>query len=188
MAMIQKIVVAMLLFTGSLFATTQMTVDSSHSSVGFEIRHMMISTVGGGFNSYEGHLSMDLDSKDITALHATIDTKSIDTANDRRDEHLRDPDFFDVEKYPEITFEMTQYRAGKMVGDLTIKDVTREVELDTKVTGVITDRGTTRAGIELRGTIERDAFGITYNRALEVGGVAIGNDVRLIINIQAVTD
>lgn len=190
MRTVNRLFIAVLFLTSALFASA-MKVDGSHSSVGFEIRHMMISTVDGKFNSYSGEVEMDLESKNITNATARIDAKSIDTANDRRDNHLRDPDFFEVDTYPHITFEMTKYEAngdkGKMTGNMTIKDVTKEITLDTTVTGVISDRGTTRAGIELRGAISREDFGLTYNRALEFGGVAIGDEVKLVINLQVIS-
>jgi len=190
MKAVKRLTIALLFLVSAVFATN-MTVDKSHSSIGFEIRHMMISTVGGKFNDFDGKVQIDLDSKVIKAASAVIEAKSIDTANDRRDNHLRDPDFFEVDKYPHITFEMTGYQAngskGKMSGNLTIKSVTKEVVLDTTVTGVISDRGTTRAGIELRGAISREDFGLTYNRALEFGGVAIGDEVKLVINLQAIS-
>ncbi|MGM0533971.1 MAG: YceI family protein [Campylobacterota bacterium] len=166
----------------------QLMIDDSHSKVGFEVTHMMISSVDGRFVDYGGDIAIDLDSKEITALDATVNAKSIDTGIEKRDNHLRSEDFFYVKKHPEITFAMKKFiqdgDEGEVIGDLTIRGVTKEVILDSEITGVIVVEGTTRVGLELEGEINRKEFGLNWNKVIEAGGIAVGEDVKLEINLQ----
>ncbi|MGM0623736.1 MAG: YceI family protein [Campylobacterota bacterium] len=178
-----------LVLASSLFGA-DMKIDKSHSNVGFEIRHMMISKVDGRFTEFEGDISIDLDSKALTKLEATIDAASINTDNTKRDDHLRSEDFFYTTKYPEVTFVMKRFiqdnddDEGKIVGDLTMRGITKEVTLESEITGIIDDRGTKKVGLELEGEVNRKDFGLNWNKVIEAGGIAVGEEVELIINLQ----
>lgn len=176
-----------LIFSGAL--AKDYVLDTSHSNVGFSVKHMMISTVKGSFDSYDAELAFDPDTKKFTTVNARIKAESINTANTKRDDHLRSPDFFEVEKYPTIDFAMSTYdpASGVMKGNLSIKGTTRPIELQTTINGVIKDmRGDERVGFTLEGTIDRKDFGLTWNKALEAGGLLVGDEVKLTIEIQMI--
>jgi polyisoprenoid-binding protein YceI len=166
-------------------------VDPAHSSVEFEIKHMMIATVRGRFTEFEGTIVAAEDLADSRA-YGVVMAASIDTNNAERDAHLRSADFFDVERYPEIRFESTRIEPlggprFRLLGDLTIKDVTREVELEATVEGAERDPwGNDRVGIRVRGTIDRTEFGLRWQQALETGGFLLGNEVRVLVDVSAV--
>jgi polyisoprenoid-binding protein YceI len=167
-------------------------VDPAHSSVGFKIRHMMIATVRGHFSEFDGTLEAAEDDPKNSRAWGKVKVASLSTGDESRDAHLRSPDFFDVERYPEITFESTgvQHRAGgtyKVTGDLTIKGVTREVELEATVDGTAVDPwGVERVGISVRGTIDRTDFGLTWQQKLAAGGLLVGEDVGLLVDVSAI--
>lgn len=167
------------------------TVDPIHSSVGFEVKHMMISTVRGHFKQYEGTLEAAEDYHD-SRVWGSVQVASIDTNNPDRDEHLRGPDFFDAERWPSITFESTaieHVEAGsyRVTGDLTIKGVTREIQVEANVEGAAVDPwGKDRVGVAVRGSIDRTEFGLTWQQALVGGGLLVGEQVALRIDISAV--
>lgn len=168
---------------------TEFNIDKSHSQVGFNIKHMVVSTTKGYFKNYSGKIDFDVNSKTFKVLNADIKTSSIFTDNQRRDEHLQSKDFFNSKDFPQIKFNMTSYDAknGKMVGDLTIKDVTRQITLETTYNGSVKDpKGKTRIGFELAGKISRKDFGLTWNQVLETGGLAVGDDVKLDIAIEGI--
>ena len=168
------------------------TIDNTHSSVNFIVRHMMFSKVRGQFTKWSS--TVKLDEADLTKLsvEVVLDAASIDTAAADRDTHLRSPDFFDVERFPEIRFvsrrvERSDETHFKLIGDLTIKDVTREVELEVEDEGRGTDPwGNQRAGFNLRTTLNRKDFGLVWNQVLEAGGVLVGETVELTIDLQLV--
>lgn len=169
------------------------TIEPSHSNVGFSVRHAMVANVRGSFGDVNGTIS--LDPADPAKSSATFEAQmaSITTASEQRDAHLRSPDFFDVEQYPTMTFRSTGATAGsnedeyRLTGELTIRDQTNEVELDVTFLGVATDPfGMERAGFELRGTIDRTKWGLTWNSALETGGVLVSEKVKLEIEVSAV--
>ena len=166
-------------------------VDRAHSSVAFEVKHMMIATVRGHFSSFDGTLVADEDPERSHA-HGWVEVASIDTGSPDRDAHLRSPDFFDVERYPRIIFDSTRIewvQAGvyRVWGDLTIKDVTREVEVEATVQGAGEDPwGTERVGVAIRGSINRMEFGLTWQQALASGGLLVGEEVKVLVDISAV--
>jgi polyisoprenoid-binding protein YceI len=166
-------------------------VDPAHSSVEFSIKHMMIATVRGRFRDFEGTIEAAEDINDSKVV-GVVRTASIDTNEPTRDEHLRGPDFIDVERYPEARFESKRIvplggPKFRVIGDLTLKDVTREVELEATVEGCEKDPwGNDRVGISARGTIDRTAFGFTWQRSLETGGFLVGEEVKIAIDISAV--
>ncbi len=168
-------------------------IDPSHSEIGFKVRHMGITNVRGNFNSFSG--SFDLDTKDLakTTGHATIEVASIDTDDEKRDGHLKGPDFFDVEKFPKMEFKSTAVKNVNMkdttcelVGKLTIKGVTKEITLKVKGGGVAKNPwGQTVAGFTAQGVINREDFGLTWNKALETGGFLVGKEVTLDLAFEA---
>lgn len=167
----------------------ELIIDSSHSEVGFSIKHMMISNVKGEFGTYDAEMDFDLKTKKFNSLLATVETKSVDTGITKRDNHLRSEDFFEVAKFPKMTYKMTKYEAdgdeGVMHGLLTIRDVTKKVKLDVTVNGIIKDfKGNTRVGFTMEGKINRKDFGLKWNKALEFGGFAVGDRVKIIIELE----
>ncbi|MFI1828028.1 YceI family protein [Streptomyces sp. NPDC020412] len=168
------------------------TIDPAHSSIGFTVRHAMVTNVRGAFDEYDGKLS--LNGADPAASTASIDVKiaSIDTANEDRDNHLRSPDFFDAEKFPTMTFRSTRAEeAGggtyRIIGDLTIKDVTRPLTIDLEFNGSAKDAfGNERVGFEGGATILRSDWGLTWNAAVETGGVMVSDKVKLNFDISAI--
>lgn len=168
------------------------TIDNTHSSVNFFVRHMMFSKVRGQFTKWSS--TVKLDEADLTKLsvEVVLDAASIDTGVAERDNHLRSPDFFDVERFPEIRFvsrrvEQNDETHFKLIGDLTIKDVTREVVLEAEDEGRGKDPwGNQRAGFNLRATLNRKDFGLAWNQVLEAGGVLVGEAVELTIELQLV--
>jgi polyisoprenoid-binding protein YceI len=162
--------------------------DASHSEVGFSVRHMMISKVRGHFNVKEATLVAPENPLEAT-LQATVDAASLDTKDEGRDAHLRSADFFDVETYPTITFASTGVRleGGDFLvdGDLTIKDVTKKVTFDVDFGGFGSDPwGNYKAGATAKTVINREDFGLTWNAALETGGVLVGKDVTIELDLQ----
>ncbi len=166
------------------------TVDDVHSQVQFKVAHLMISTVRGEFTDYSATIKADPESKTVQSVVATIQTASIDTRNKKRDDHLRSADFFYVDKYPEMTFKSTGI-SGKgdnisVVGDLTIRGNTRPVELKGSFAGEVTDPwGNTKSGFEASGTIDRKDYGLTWNKVLETGGFVVGDEVEIVLEIEA---
>lgn len=165
-------------------------VDVAHSSVGFEVKHMMIATVRGRFDDFEGSLS--LDDAGQARVQGVIRTASINTNESQRDEHLRSPDFFDAVTYPEIRFssDRIEHVRGdhyRIQGSITIKDVTREIQLDAEAAGVGTDPwGNQRAAVRAVGELDRTDFELRWNQALETGGILVGDKVKLVVDVSAV--
>ena len=160
-------------------------VDQAHSNVGFKVKHMMISNVSGSFGDFTG--SFDAENGTFNALKGTIKTASIDTDNQDRDKHLRSADFFDADNHPTITFELTKQEGTKIYGELSIRGVTKPVALELESGGEIKDPwGNMRTAFTLEGEINRKDFGLTWNKALETGGVVVGEKVKLIIDIQGI--
>lgn len=166
-------------------------IDSSHSSAQFGVKHMMVSTVRGTFSNVKG--TVNLDDKDITksTIEATLDATTVNTNEPKRDEHLRSPDFFDVAKYPTITFKSTKVaKAGKdklnVTGDLTMHGVTKPVVL--AVEGPTPETkdawGNVRRGATATTKIKRSDFGLTWNKALEAGGVAVGDEITITLDLE----
>ena len=172
--------------------TGDYTIDPAHSRIGFAVRHAMVTNVRGEFTEYGGKLHLDGSEPAKSTAELVIKVASIDTKQAQRDEHLRTGDFFTAETYPEITFRSASAEEGggdtyRLHGDLTIKGVTRPVTLDLEFTGSATDPyGANRVGFEGGTTLDRTDWGLTYNAALETGGVLIGEKVKLTLDISAV--
>ena len=163
-----------------------MNIDASHSEVGFKVKHLMISTVKGSFTTVMGTAEGELDNLNISV---TIDPTSINTNDDNRDGHLKGADFFDVENFPSIDFVANNVNVnnGAITGEMTIKGVTKEVTLALDYNGKGVDPwGNVKHGFEISGKINRNDFGLTWNAALEAGGVLVSEEVALTIDIQAV--
>lgn len=165
-------------------------IDPTHSEIGFKVKHMMFTNVKGNFNEYNADINFNDDLKDAQ-LQFEAKINSIFTNNTDRDNHLKSADFFDVEQYPTLAFKSTKIEGSgneyKVTGDLTIKGVTKPVTLNAEFSGLMTDPwGNTKVGLNLDGKINRKDFGLTYNAALETGGVLVGEDVQLNAEIQLV--
>ncbi len=190
MKLISKSVLALAMTLG-LANASEFTLDDSHTEVGFSVKHLMITNVKGEFKSYGADIDFDAKTKVFNKFNATVDTASIDTGIEKRDNHLRSDDFFLSEKYPKMTFEMTSYTAdgdeGKMKGNLTIRGITKPVTLEVEDIGTVKDfQGNTRVGFTLEGKINRMDYGLKWNKALELGGVAVSETVKLAIDVQAI--
>lgn len=171
--------------------TTELwTVDPLHSEIQFKVKHLVISTVTGSFESFEGNVETGNGSFEDADIAFTADIDSISTNQEDRDNHLKSEDFFDAEKYPTLQFESTSVnklddQRYQVAGDLTIRDVTDEVVLDVIHGGTVEDQhGNTKAGFELEGEINRKEFGLEYNPVTEAGNVVVGENVQLQMNIQ----
>lgn len=172
-------------------AKSKWAVDASHSSIDFSIRHMMIAKVKGTFHKFEADI--DADPNDLTTADVffRVDLSSIDTRNEDRDNHLRSADFFDVEKNPYMTFKSTSFtKTGegeyKVTGDLSLHGVTREETFTVVFEGAGKDPwGNEKVGFSAQGTIKRSDYGLTWNAALETGGVLIGDEIKVSVEIEA---
>jgi polyisoprenoid-binding protein YceI len=168
-------------------------VDLDHSIVGFEVAHLVISKTTGRFIDYKGFVIMDPDAKEFKAIEAVIQTESVDTNHKKRNEHLRSPDFFNVQKFPTMTYKMKRYtKTGETytaVGDLTLLGVTKEITLVGAFNGVATDpMGNTRVGFTAEGIINRKDFGMVWAKLLDNGGAVVGDTVKLKLEIEAIKE
>lgn len=172
--------------------TTTWQIDPTHSHVEFAVKHLMIATVKGRFADVQGSVIASDDDPTDAKIEVTIGTASIDTRQEQRDTHLRSPDFLDVERFPTITFRSRRIEAQKgdefrIIGDLTIRGITREVTLDAEHTGRARDPwGNDRAAFTATTKVNRKEFGLTWNQALEAGGVLVGDDLKITIDVELV--
>lgn len=165
------------------------SIDPAHSKVGFEVTHLVIASVEGRFDKFEGDIEIGEKFAD-SKVSATIDTASIDTANDDRNKHLKSPDFFDAAKYPKMTFKSKKITGTpenfKVTGDLTIKDVTKEVTLDGKFLGTVKDAyGNTRGAFNASGKINRQDYNLKWNKAVEAGPM-VGDEVTINLKVEGI--
>lgn len=164
--------------------------DLAHSRVGFSVTHMLIAEVDGRFTQFDVTLNQGKEDFSGSTIEAKIKTASVTTENETRDKHLRSDDFFNVEKYPEIQFKSTSFektgdRAYKITGDLTIRDVTKNVTLEAKYLGGVTDaRGNTRIAFRATTTINRFDFGVKWDRKLDAGGLIVSENVDITLNLE----
>lgn len=167
-------------------------IDYSHSDINFTARHMMISKVNGRFTDWSGTINFDADNPTQTTVDVTVQLASVTTRDEQRDGHLRSPDFFDVETYPEMRFKSTKVEQtgedqGKLYGDLTIRGVTKPVVLDVEYPGLAKSPwGTISAGFSASTTINRKDWGLTWNQALETGGVLVAEKIKIGIELELV--
>ena len=190
MNFVTKVTSALILSMGLANAAIY-DVDASHTNVGFTVKHMMITNVNGNFATYDANIDFDPATKTFKTFSATVETNSINTGIEKRDDHLRSEDFFASEKFPKMTFEMTSYKAdgddGEMKGNLTIRGITKPVTLKVEDIGTIKDfKNQNRVGFSLKGKINRMDYDLKWNKALEAGGVAVSEEVKLIVEVEAI--
>lgn len=167
--------------------------DSTHTRVGFSVKHMMVSTVRGAFHSYRGNVQLDPQDFTRSTIEGEVDVASIDTHNEDRDKHLRTGDFFDAETHPKITFKSTSIsKKGDdyaVTGDLTIRGVTRPVTFDVEFGGTAKNPwGKTIAGLSASATIDRKDFGVSFHAALETGGLVVADKVKIDLEAEFVLE
>ncbi|KAA3662076.1 MAG: polyisoprenoid-binding protein [Chloroflexi bacterium] len=167
-------------------------IDSAHSHINFSVRHMMISKVRGSFETFSGSVNFDEDTPTNTTVDISIDATSINTREDQRDGHLRSPDFLNADEFPTLTFkssnvEQVDAENGKLYGDLTIRGVSKPVVLDVEYAGQAKSPwGTTSAGFSAKTSIDRTEWGLTWNQALETGGILVGDKITIEIELEIV--
>jgi polyisoprenoid-binding protein YceI len=185
-------ILALLSIAGPAAAQNTWTIDTSHSQAAFTVRHMMVSNVRGSFGKTEGTVTWD--GKDVSTVkaEATIDATTITTNHEKRDAHLKSPDFFDVAQFPTITFKSKRAEPVgngkfKLIGDLTIRGVTKEVTLDVEgPSQSITAQGRTRVGATATTKLNRRDYGVSWSRNLDGGGVVVGDDILITLDLELV--
>ncbi len=190
-----SLILVIVLASGAAWAADgagQYKIDPAHSQATFKVKHLGISWVTGRFDKLQGSFEYNPENLSESKVEAAIEAGSVDTDVQQRDDHLRSPDFFDVATYPEIKFVSKEVRSGEggkfqIAGDLTIHGVTRPVTLDTELGGTVKDPwGNTRAAFSGSTTINRKDFGLTWNKALEAGGLLVGEEVYIQISVEGV--
>ncbi len=165
--------------------TTNWTIDNSHSEVAFKIKHMMISTVTGYFDDFQANIETDGDNFKNAPIVFSAKIDSINTKNKDRDTHLKSDDFFNSEKFPEMKFVSKSFDGEKLIGDLTIRDVSKEVTLEVDFNGTAVDPyGQTKAGFEIKGEINRKDFNLTWSAVTEAGKIVVSDKVKLLVDAQ----
>jgi len=173
-------------------STSTWPIDPAHAIAEFAAKHMMVATVKGRFRTMEGTITIDEANPAASSVNASIETATVDTGEERRDAHLRSDDFFNAERFPTLTFRSTRVEPvdesrAKVIGDLTIRDVTKEVVLDTEFEGQIKDAyGKQRAAFTAETSVNRKEFGLNWNGLIETGGVVVGDRIRITLHIAAV--
>lgn len=168
------------IFVASALFAGNYTIDTAHSNAGFTVKHMMVTNVKGSINDIAGTFEYDEKANALVKVEGELKVASIDTKNEKRDAHLREDDIMDAAKFPTITFKSTKVEGDKVYGDLTIKGVTKNIALDLENGGAFGEK----AGFALSGKINRSEYGVTWNKALEAGGVAVSDEVKLEIDIE----
>lgn len=183
--------IALLIAAAPVVAADRYQLDPVHSYVGFSVRHLMVSWVKGEFKEFSGEIIYDPEDVSRSSVSVRINAASLDTRNDRRNNHLKSPDFFAAEQFPEITFQSKRVEKRRdayvAIGDLTIRGITKEIELPFTLAGPVTGPdGRPRLGAEAGTTINRLDFQVSWNRALEGGGLVVGDDVKIELQVEAV--
>ena len=173
--------------------TARWNLDPDHSTIEFRVTHMVVSKTTGRFMDYAGFIDLDAEASIVKAIEATIKTGSVNTNHEKRDAHLRSADFFDVEHYPTITFKMKSYKKTTegytAVGDLTLHGVTKEITLAGQYNGATKDPwGNTRAGFSAEGKLNRKDFGMVWNKTLDSGGLVVGDEVQIRLDIECIKE
>lgn len=160
-------------------------IDQTHSEIGFKVKHMMISTVSGNFEKFEGDLETSTDDFTDAVFNFSAEIGSVNTNNKDRDTHLKSDDFFNANEYPKLKFVSKSFNGSELKGDLTIRDVTKEISLDVEYNGSAVDPyGQTKAGFEMEGSVNRKDFKLNWNAITEAGNVVVSDKVKLIISVQ----
>lgn len=184
--MVLMFVSGIMMMVTSAFAADSYTMDQSHSTLGFSVTHMMVSQITGQFDQYDGTVVYDPNDLANSKINVIIQTASIDTRVAKRDEHLQGADFFNAAQFPTMTFVSKNITASLITGDLTIKGVTKEVFIPAAILGPVkTMSGSTVIGISGSFKLNRQDYGITWNKTLDQGGVAVGDEVTVNINVEA---
>lgn len=186
---IMILAIAMALTVTAFAQTTRWTFDRSHSNIKFNVQHMLISEVTGYFKDYEGKVETQGDDFENAKIEFSASVASINTDNEKRDAHLKGDDFFNADKFPLMSFKSKSFtKAGegkyKLVGDLTIRDVTKQVELDVTSGGIAKAWGMTKAGFRIKGVINRFDYGLKWNALTEAGGWVVGPNVEIDCNVE----
>ncbi len=189
---ISKIISLSILSFGLANATPYI-LDDSHTHVGFSVKHLLITNVKGEFKAYNADVDFDAKTNSFKSFKAEVETKSVDTGIEKRDDHLRSEDFFLSEKFPKMTFVMKSYKAdgneGKMSGDLTIRGITKPVTFDVEEIATVKDfQGNNRVGFSMKGKINRMDFDLKWNKALETGGLAVSEEVKILVEVEAIEE
>lgn len=181
-----KKIILVLVMLSSVLLASNYKVDLSHSKIGFKIKHLSISNVYGSFDKFNAIINYDEKTNVLTKLESTVDVKSINTQNQKRDKHLRSSDFFEVSKFPNIKFELLSISGDTLTANLTIKGITKKVNFEYENGGVIKDPwGNTKLGFSFEGKIKRKDFNITWNKILDTGSLVLGEKVKITIDIEA---
>ena len=168
---------------------TKWNIDTTHSEIGFKVKHMMISTVRGHFKDFNATVETENENFNDAEINFTAQTNSINTKNSDRDAHLKSDDFFNAEAYPEMTFKSKSFDGNTLNGDLTIRDITKEVSLDVDFNGIAVDPyGQTKAGFEVIGSINRKDFNLTWNAITEAGRIVVSDTIKLIVDLQFIKE
>ena len=179
-----------IVLAANVCAADEYALDNAHSSIGFAVKHLMVSTTKGEFTDYAGTIQFDPENIEATAVDVTIQATSIDTRVVKRDDHLRSPDFFDVEKFPTVTFKSKSVtKSGEgfvMTGDLTIHGVTKETAIPCTISGPVqSPSGAMVIGITGETKINRQDFGLTWNKTLDQGGYVVDDEVNILVSVEA---
>ncbi|HXV13882.1 MAG TPA: YceI family protein [Candidatus Krumholzibacteria bacterium] len=180
---------AAVVFAPAAQAQDTYTIDPVHSSTSFKVKHMMVSDVKGAFETFSGAITLDPKNVENSSVEVTIESASISTRNEKRDGHLKSADFFDVEKFPTITFKSKKIaKKGESwvaVGDLTIRGVTKEIELPFTLSGPVSAGNASIIGVSASTEINRQDFGVSWNKTLDAGGVVVSDKVRIELEVEA---
>ncbi|WP_348797732.1 YceI family protein [Flavobacterium adhaerens] len=172
-------------------ATTKWAIDPTHSEIGFKVKHMMFTNVSGKFTTYDSVITTEDDNFEKATIEFSADINSINTNNTDRDNHLKSGDFFDAENHPKLTFKATSFTQKgddyELTGDLSIRGISKSVTFPAEFSGLMKDPwGNTKAGLNIDGKINRKDWGLNWNSALETGGVLVGEEVKLNIELQLI--
>ena len=184
-----KLLFAVFLFSGSvLFGQSVWNLDKAHTEIQFNVKHLVISEVGGKFKEFDGGVKSPSDDFDGSEIEFKANVASINTDNEKRDGHLKSEDFFNAEEYPELNFRGNLVRNGSgyiLKGEMTIRDVTKPIAFETEYNGTVTDPwGNTKAGFKIKGTIDRFDYGLKWNALMEAGGAVVDNEINIVCNVE----
>ncbi len=192
-------IISLMIGAGLIFASpalgemSKWNLDKDHTTLGFEVAHMVVSKTKGKFTEYTGVVEMDPDKQDFKTISAVIQTASVTTDHKKRDDHLRSPDFFDAKTFPTMSYKMKSYKKTgdtyTAVGDFTLRGITKEITLTGTFNGVAKDPwGNTRAGFTAEGTINRQDYGMRFSKLLDNGGLMVGDVVKLRLEIEVIKE
>jgi polyisoprenoid-binding protein YceI len=168
---------------------TKWNIDQAHSEIGFRAKYMVISTVTGHFESFKATIESETEDFSHSQINFTAQTNSITTKNSKRDDHLKADNFFNAKAYPELVFTSKSFISNMLIGDLTIRGITKEISLDVDFRGVTIDlKEQTKASFEVKGTISRKEFNLTWNALIEAGNIVVSDTIKLIIDLQFIKE